>query len=367
MKLSLRFAIGLLLVAMTLASASSAQIKVTLLGTGAPRPAMNRFGPSILVEAGKEKLVFDCGRGATQRLYQLKIPFTDITGLFLTHLHSDHTVGIPDLWLTGWVLERVTPLPVWGPSGTTAMMKHLRGAYAADIHFRRDVDTKLPGAGVEVIAKDIGEGVVYESGGVKVTAFLVNHAEIKPALGYRVDFGGHSVTLSGDTRPSDNLIRFAQGTDVLIHEVILPEAFATLTSSDSPGQRKKIIEHHTTPEQAGEIFSRVKPKLAIYSHIVPPNATDVALRSHTGYTGPLEVGEDLMSIEIGDRVTVHRPGPEGRLPSLFLLISSSAVCHCTQQRSVVMFMTAIDPGCSPLPSPGGHHVVPSPLVNACAF
>ncbi|MGA7380124.1 MAG: MBL fold metallo-hydrolase [Terriglobales bacterium] len=90
-------------VAALVGTLSGQDFKVTLLGTGNPRPVMSRFGPSILVEAGKEKLVFDCGRGATQRLYQLKIPFTEITGLFLTHLHSDHTVGIPDLWLTGWV------------------------------------------------------------------------------------------------------------------------------------------------------------------------------------------------------------------------------------------------------------------------
>ena len=109
---------------------------------------MSRFGPSILVEAGKEKLLFDCGRGATQRLYQLKIPFNEISMLFLTHLHSDHTVGIPDLWLTGWVMGRSTPLPVWGPEGTKAMMEHLQQAYAFDIHIRRDVDTKLPGARV---------------------------------------------------------------------------------------------------------------------------------------------------------------------------------------------------------------------------
>ena len=132
-------------------------IKVTLLGTGNPRPVMSRFGSSILVEAGKEKLILDCGRGATQRLYQLKIPFSEITALFLTHLHSDHTVGIPDLWLTGWVMGRTTPLKVWGPEGTKAMMEHLQQAYAFDIHIRRDVDTKLPGAGAEVIAQDIEE------------------------------------------------------------------------------------------------------------------------------------------------------------------------------------------------------------------
>ena len=270
---------------------------------------MSRFGPSILVEAGKEKLIFDCGRGATQRLYQLKIPFSEITALFLTHLHSDHTVGIPDLWLTGWVMGRTSPLPVWGPEGTKAMMEHLQQAYAFDIHIRRDVDTKLPGAGAEVIAQDIAEGVVYNAAGVKVTAFLVDHGEIKPAFGYRVDYGGHSVTLSGDTRPSENLIKFAQGTDVLIHEVIDPQAFGEIVTTDSVQQRKKIIEHHTTPEQAGIIFTRVKPRLAVYSHIVPPDVPDVIPHTRKTYAGPLELGEDLMSIEIGNKIEVHHPSP----------------------------------------------------------
>jgi ribonuclease Z len=299
-----------LAVVVSLAATSYAQnLKVTLLGTGNPRPVMSRFGPSILVEAGTEKLLFDCGRGATQRLYQLQIPFNDISALFLTHLHSDHTVGIPDLWLTGWVMGRSSPLPVRGPEGTKAMMEHLREAYAFDIHIRRDVDTKLPGAGAEVIAKDIEEGVVYNNAGVKVTAFLVDHGEIKPAFGYRVDYGGHSVTLSGDTRPSENLVKFAQGTDVLIHEVIDPAAFSETGSTDTAEQRKKIVEHHTTPEQAGVIFTRVRPKLAVYSHIVPPDVPEVIPHTRKTYAGPLEVGEDLMSIDIGDKIQVHRPVP----------------------------------------------------------
>jgi ribonuclease Z len=296
-----------LTVAVFLSAASQAQnFKVTLLGTGNPRPVMSRFGPSILVEAGTQKLLFDCGRGATQRLYQLNIPFNDISALFLTHLHSDHTVGIPDLWLTGWVMGRNIPLPVSGPEGTTAMMQHLQEAYAFDIHIRRDVDTKLPGDGVKVIAKDIEEGVVYSNAGVKVTAFLVDHAEIKPAFGYRIDYGEHSVTLSGDTRPSENLIKFAQGTDVLIHEVIDPDAFA---STDTSEQTKQIIGHHTTPEQAGMVFTRVKPKLAVYSHIVPPDVPEVIPHTRKTYAGPLEVGEDLMVIEIGDKIQVHHPAP----------------------------------------------------------
>jgi ribonuclease Z len=287
------------------APAYAQNLKVTLLGTGSPRPVMERFGPGILVEAGKEKLLFDCGRGTTQRLYQLKVPFNDVT-LFLTHLHSDHTVGIPDFYLTGWIFGRSTPLRVWGPVGTTDMMSHLEQAYQFDIHIRRDVDEKLPAQGAVVVAKDIEQGVVYQNGDLKVTAFTVDHGPVKPAFGYRVDYAGHSLVLSGDTRYNENLIRFSQGTDVLIHEVLDPEAYQASDKMYSPEQRQKVINHHTTPEQAGTIFSQVKPKLAVYSHVVPFNATEIVAHTRKTYSGPLEVGEDLMSIEIGETVEVRR-------------------------------------------------------------
>jgi ribonuclease Z len=286
--------------------AYSQNLKVTLLGTGYPRPVMERFGPSILIEAGKEKLLFDCGRGVTQRLYQLKVPFGEVTALFLTHLHSDHIVGIPDVYLTGWLLGRTTPLRVWGPAGTAKMMSHLEQAYQFDIHTRRDVDEKLPGQGAVVVAKDIEQGVVYQNNDLRVTAFAVDHSPVKPAFGYRVDYAGHSVVLSGDTRYSENLIRFSQGTDLLIHEVIDPEAYLAGDRLFSPEMKQKVIAHHTNPEQAGTIFNKVKPKLAVYSHIVPFDAPDLVAHTRKTYPGPLEVGEDLMSIEIDDKVNVHR-------------------------------------------------------------
>src|SRR6185312_8736501 len=275
-------------------TAAKPALKVTLLGTGTPRPVIERFGPSTLVEAGNQKLIFDCGRGCTQRLYQQKVPFSEVTALFLTHLHSDHIVGVPDLWLTGWIVGRKTPLRVWGPSGTQQMMKHLEEAYAFDIHIRRDVDEQIAAPGVVVEAKDIEQGVVYESGGVKVTAFTVDHGAVKPALGYRVDYAGHSVVLSGDTRYSENLIKFAQGTDVLVHEVIDVEAYQKSGTHFTPEQREKVIGHHTTPEQAGTVFSKVKPKLAVYSHIVPPEVPTLVEQTRKTYSGPLEVVADLM-------------------------------------------------------------------------
>ena len=295
----------LVLTVIVLAFCSRAQdLKVTLLGTGNPRPVMSRFGPSTLVEAGDQKLLFDCGRGTTQRLYQVGIPFNDANALFLTHLHSDHTVGIPDLWLTEWIMGRTVPLRIWGPAGTRKLVAHLQQAWAFDVHSRRDEDERLPTAGASIEAREIGQGVVYEKNGVKVTAFLVDHGPVKPAFGYRVDYHAHSVTLSGDTRFSENLIRFAAGTDVLIHEVIDPEAYAKLRNSMNDDERAKVIAHHTLPDQAGMIFSRVKPKLAVYSHIVPPDAPTLVQQTRKTYAGPLEVGEDLMTIEIGNEIGV---------------------------------------------------------------
>ena len=289
------------------ASAFAQSFTVTLLGTGNPRPTPKRFGPSILVRAGGQNLLFDCGRGASIRLYQLKVDQVD--GLFLTHLHSDHTVGIPDLWLTGWVMGRKEPFRVWGPAGTKQMMDDLQKAYSFDIHMRRDVDEKLPAQGVAVQAADIEPGVVYGHARVKVTAFLVDHGPVQPAFGYRIDYNGHSVVLSGDTRYSENLIRAARGTDVLIHEVIDTQAYAALKNSMTPEERAKVIAHHTTAEEAGTVFSKVSPKLAVYSHIVPPDVPDLVAHTRKTYSGRLEVGEDLMTIEIGDQVTVSRANP----------------------------------------------------------
>ena len=140
--------------------------RVTLLGTGAPPPRTDRFGPSTLVEAGGKKFIFDAGRGAMQRLHQLGIPFADITGIFLTHHHSDHLVGFPDLWLTGWIGrpwgKRTVPLPVWGPQGTRQMMEHLPKAFHVDIRVR---SKSYPADGVQLVAHEVGEGTFWSRTG----------------------------------------------------------------------------------------------------------------------------------------------------------------------------------------------------------
>jgi len=161
-------------------------IRVTLLGTASgPRAFVDKAGISTLVEAGGERLLFDAGRGSMQRLVQAGFPMNAVTKLFLTHLHSDHVIGVPDLMLSPWSAapERKVPLEIWGPVGTRDMMRHLEEAFAFDIHMRRDVDESFSPEGIKTLAHDIRPGKVYEKNGVTVTAFLVSHGLVSRRTG----------------------------------------------------------------------------------------------------------------------------------------------------------------------------------------
>ena len=275
------------------------EIRVTLLGTS---PAVGRAGTSTLVEAGPERFLIDAGSGALERLVRAGFLMDPPSKLFITHLHSDHILGIPDLLLAPWTgpSQRKVPLEVWGPQGTREMMRHLQAAFAFDIHVRRDIDEHISAEGIKVVARDIQEGIVYERNGVTIRAFIVDHGPVKPALGYRIDYAGHSIAFSGDTRPSDNLVKHCQGVDVLIHEVIDDQAIGKLVLSEQ--LLKAIVGHHTTLEQAGQVLDRVRPKLAVFSHM--PTPVDL---KRVPYSGRMELGEDLMVIDIGEQVRVKRP------------------------------------------------------------
>lgn len=289
---------------------STADFKVTLLGTGTHGPRPDRFGASTLVEAGPERLVFDCGRSCTTRLWQLGIPLGTVK-LFITHLHADHTVGIPDLWLTGWLPMpyggRREPFRVWGPKGTEEMMADLQKAYRSNIQTPRSFTLSQPQVGID--AKDFNEGVVYDENGVRVTAFKVKHGQID-AFGFRVDYKSRSVVISGDMSPNENFIKYAQGADVVIHEV----AAARPELLEKSAGVSRIVANHCTPEDAGKNLARIKPRLAVYTHfalfsgegISEVSVPEIITRTRTTYAGPLEAGEDLMSISVGDRIAVQR-------------------------------------------------------------
>lgn len=294
-----------LIACLTAQDLAGQEIVVTLLGTGSPMPEVQRFGPSTLVQAGGRTLVFDVGRGAHQRLAQAGLTAGQVDAVFLTHLHSDHVIGVPDLWLTGWPSRRNRALPVFGPAGTVRMMNALKQAFSADIQARvEETGGLLPPGGADVEARDIEPGVAYERDGLRVTAIRVDHGAIAPAYGYRIDFSGRSVVLSGDTRVSQALIEAAAGTQLLIHEVF--QASDSLLRNNPLMPRIKKL--HVDASEAGSIFQRVQPKLAVYSHIVLAGVgiDEVVKRTRASYSGPLVVGEDLMRFDVGEDVVVHR-------------------------------------------------------------
>ena len=302
------------------AGTSTSVFRVHLLGTGNPMPSFERFGNATLVQAGKRHLLVDAGRGTFLRLGQVAVAddarallpgivadsVLSVEQVFLTHLHSDHVVGLPDLWLSGWLYRQDRPLHLRGPAGTVHLAEHLEKAFEFDIRVRRDTGARLPGAGARILAHEISEGVVFEDGGLVVTAILVDHAPVEPAYAYRIDFGGRSVVISGDTRPSESLIEASKSADVLIHEVIAVDD--TLAEDE---RIKTIVSHHTTARRAGEVFARSQPRLAVFSHIVlAGNIGTGALekQARESWKGPLWTGADLDTIEIGEEITVLRGG-----------------------------------------------------------
>jgi len=283
-------------------------VRVHLIGTGGPELTAAREGMCTLIEANGQTLTFDAGRGALQNIYLSRIDPRSVTKIFLTHLHSDHIEGLPSIWMTPWFMfGRKTNLEVWGPEGTRQMVEGMRMMYAHDVEHRANPIFKREYLDIEV--HEITEGLVYDAGGVTVTAFPVEHHDGNPAFGYRVDAAGRSVVLSGDTTYSENVVKYGMKTDLIVHNVV---AFSDAMTK--AGILKPVLDKLTTPEQAAEIFSKTGPRLAVFSHIVkkelPGDAGDDVLIERTrraGYAGPLAIGHDRMTIDVGDEIKIVPP------------------------------------------------------------
>jgi len=231
-----------------------------------------------------------------RRLKAANLPINGPEALFITHLHSDHTLGYPDLILTSWVMRRATPFSVYGPRGLRRMTRHLLAAFSEDIKIRTEgLEHEVPG-GYRVNVKEIRAGVVYQRDGIRVTAIRVPHGNWKEAFAYRIDTPDRSIVISGDTRPSEALIKASMGVDVLVHEVY---SAAHLAPEDRPGGEdwpQYNREFHTSDVELGTIAARIKPKLLILTHIIRMGATDEELLAGVrkgGFTGRVVIGRDL--------------------------------------------------------------------------
>jgi ribonuclease Z len=289
-------------------AAEGGLVRVHLIGTGGPELTPTREGMSTLIEANGQILTFDVGRGALQNIYLSRIDPRSVTKIFLTHLHSDHIEGLPSIWMTPWFMFGRKPnIEIWGPEGTRQMVEGMRMMYGHDLEHRANPVFKREYLDIKV--HEIAEGVAYDEDGVKVTAFPVEHDDGNPAFGYRVDAAGRSILLSGDTTYNENVVKYGMNDDLIVSNVV---AFSEAMTK--AGVLKPVLDKLMTPEQAAAIFSKTRPRMAVFSHIVkkelPGAAGDAVVIERTrkaGYDGPLTMGQDRMTIDVGDQISVAPP------------------------------------------------------------
>jgi len=248
--------------------AQAPRTAVVMLGTGTPNADPDRSGPAVSVVRDGRSYLVDAGPGVVRRAAAASrtgfaaLEPQHLKVLFLTHLHSDHTIGLPDVILSAWVLERAAPLELYGPPGTKAMVDHLLAAYAADIRNRVDGLEPANETGYKVNVHEIAPGVVFDDGNVKVTAFAVPHGDWEVAFGYRFDSADRSIVISGDTRASDAVVTACNGCDLLLHEVYSADRFKTR----SPEWQRYHARAHTSTDELALLAMRARPRQLVLYH-----------------------------------------------------------------------------------------------------
>lgn len=277
----------------------ASRMQLVVLGTGTPNADPERSGPALAIVRGERSYLVDAGPGIVRRASAAAsrhgvtaLQPKQLRVLFLTHLHSDHTVGLPDVILSAWTLERDVPLEVYGPPGTKAMVEHLLAAYAADIRNRIDGLEPANETGWRVNVHEIAPGMVLDDGNVRVHAFAVPHGDWELAFGYRFESAERSIVISGDTRSSDAVVAACNGCDVMAHEVYSAERFV----ARPPEWQRYHRNAHTSTVELAALAVRARPKQLVLYHQLFWGTDDAGLMRElraAGYTGTLDSARDL--------------------------------------------------------------------------
>ena len=301
----MKIKINIFLILFVLSTFSFAQTKVVLLGTGTPNPDPEHSGGSVAIIVGSTPYIVDFGPGLVRQAAKMSpryggkieaLSTKKLKHAFLTHLHSDHTVGFPDLLLTPWVMGRNEPLEVYGPEGTKKLTDNILEAYDADIKYRLYGLEPANNQGWRVNTHEfIEDGLIYQDSLVKVEAFKVVHGSWPNAFGFRFTTPDKTIVISGDTRPCENIQKYSEGADILIHEVYSYSKWKTKNEF----WRKYHAANHTSTYELGEMAAKIKPDKIVLYHMLLWGASEQELLNEISekYKGDVIVGRDLMVIE----------------------------------------------------------------------
>tara|TARA_Y100001968_G_scaffold116593_1_gene105970 strand:+ start:309 stop:1364 length:1056 start_codon:yes stop_codon:yes gene_type:complete len=257
-------------------------LKVVVCGSRSPLPAPGRAEACILVEAGDDIYIFDMGNGSAVNLQQYQIPWSNVKGIFITHMHSDHMADLPDAHLASWIQGRKSPLKVYGPKGINLVTKGFELAYSADYQYRNehhgDEILPLDIAGYEAIEISNNEYIENDTAGMEILPFAVNHHPVNHAFGFKISYKGRTLVISGDTINDGSVQKYSKDIDLLIHSAISLDIVERLRSVAPIPQMDKIFldiqDYHTPINQAGEIARDANVKHLLIYHAIPsPNNT----------------------------------------------------------------------------------------------
>jgi ribonuclease Z len=275
-------------------------VQVVILGSGSPLPDPHRAGPSTLVHTSAGDLMFDCGRGVLMRAAAAASGAGALSALFLTHLHSDHITDLGDIVTSRWVTSfQPNPLPVFGPRGTQALLHSVEAMLGPDIGYRLAHHDDLTWPPTSTVT-EVGAGIIFEQAGVTVSSAATDHAPVRPTVGFRVDDGGHSVVIAGDTVPCPGLDELSQGADVLVHTVVRRD----LIESIGLARLTDVLDYHSSVEDAAATASRAGVRTLVLTHLVPAPAPGTEQewldRAHAHFDGEVVLATDLSTIEATD-------------------------------------------------------------------
>lgn len=292
----------------------SPDLHVVLCGTGSPLPDATRAGACTAVIAAGELVLVDVGPGSWEVVDLANLPTSGLSAILLTHFHSDHIGDLGEAFTQSWIAGRDRPLDIYGPPGTARVVDGFRAAYSFDIDHRviHHGENNLPRAAAGAVARELaipdGDGatLVFERKGLRVTMFRVNHEPVEPAVGYRFDYRGRSVVISGDTRKSQNLARYAKDADLLVHEALQPDLIrraAAVTHRLGRDRQSKmatdVLSYHTSPVEAAELARDAGVAHLVFTHVVPGPTNFLARRLFLAgvadaFHGQVTLGQDGM-------------------------------------------------------------------------